>query len=132
MHSCVVRLLENLTALEHFFLSCAHEDKRDREAPALYEEMRNPYFKAYLLFLKYTLDYFNQMNALFQSRKVLVHKLQSESKQLLLKVCQNYMRPNVLDSAHKIDVKHPHFQVTFVNINKSPLLPPFLPIPFLV
>ncbi|KAK3933093.1 LOW QUALITY PROTEIN: Protein FAM200B [Frankliniella fusca] len=102
MHSCVVRLLENLSALEHFFLSCAHEDNRDRDAPALYEEMRNPYFKAGLLFLKYSLEYFKRMNALFQSAKVLVHRLQTESRQLLVQVCQNYMRPNVLESAHKI------------------------------
>lgn len=111
MHSCVVRLLENLSALEHFFLMCAHEDQRDTEAPALHEEMKNPYFKAYLLFLKYTLEYFNRMNALFQSSKVLVHRLQAESRQLLVNVCQNYMRHNVLESVHKIDVKHPHFQV---------------------
>ncbi|KAE8745970.1 hypothetical protein FOCC_FOCC007332 [Frankliniella occidentalis] len=103
MHSCVVRLLQNLTALEHFFLLCSQEDPKDKDAGVLCQEMRNPYFKAYLLFLKYALEYFNRMNALFQSAKVLVHKLQSESRQLLVQMCQNYMRPNVLESAHKID-----------------------------
>lgn len=111
MQPSTVRILDNYTALKQYIQLCALEDPKDTEASNLLMDLNNPYFKAYLLFLKYSLHYFNQMNALFQSDRVLVYQLFPESRRLLKQVCQNYMRANVLDSAHKIDVAHPHVQV---------------------
>lgn len=50
-------------------------------------ELSNDCNKAYLLFLKYsTLNYFNSLNALFQSKKPLVHILHSESLKIFYKL----------------------------------------------
>lgn len=48
--------------------------------------------KAYLLFLKYLLN-FNIFNALFQSRKILIHKLYTCSNQIISEVAQNFIFP---------------------------------------
>ncbi|KAH7953158.1 hypothetical protein HPB49_005274 [Dermacentor silvarum] len=45
--------------------------------------MRNPYNKAYLFFLRFSLKSITVFNALFQSEEVLVHTLHHESEKLI-------------------------------------------------
>ncbi|KAK3912905.1 Zinc finger BED domain-containing protein 5 [Frankliniella fusca] len=120
LQPCVVRLLDNMQALVEFFSLCAFEDQKDREAPTIVEELRNPFNKAYLLFLKYTLEHFNKVNALFQSEQVLVHKLQEASMTYLKQFCLNYMRDSVVPSVATIDVTHPHFQKRLEDVYLGP------------
>ncbi|KAE8738254.1 hypothetical protein FOCC_FOCC016275 [Frankliniella occidentalis] len=120
LHPCVVRLLENRKPLEQFFTLCSLEDPRDKEAAAILADLQNPFINAYLHFLKYTLDSFNKMNALFQSKKVMIHKLQDTCLAYLRQFCQNYMRPNVLPSVATIDVTHPHFQLPLERVYLGP------------
>jgi len=47
--------------------------------------------KAYLLFLKYVLNFFNAFNALFQSRQILIHKLFKNSQQLIAQIADNFI-----------------------------------------
>ncbi|KAE8746828.1 hypothetical protein FOCC_FOCC006465, partial [Frankliniella occidentalis] len=96
LHPCVVRILENWVPLQQYFRSVVLEDSKgkDQEAAALLKEFDNPYTKAYMYFLKYTLEYFNKMNGLFQNEKTLVHKLKEYSVSLLKQICSNYMREN--------------------------------------
>lgn len=124
LHSCVERLLQNWIPLEQYFTGVVLEDTRrkDREAAAILDEFRNIFTKAYLYFLKYVLEYFNKVNALFQSEKTMMHKLWDCSMGLLKQLCQNYMRQNVLDSIATIDLAHPHFQVRVVILNYRPTL----------
>ncbi|KAK3910547.1 LOW QUALITY PROTEIN: SCAN domain-containing protein 3, partial [Frankliniella fusca] len=104
LHPCVVRLLDNKVPLQEFFTLMALEDKKDAEAAELLDLLRNPIIHANLLFLKYTLQYFNKMNALFQTEDIMIHKLKEVSLTYLKQLCQNYMRPNVLPSVVTIDV----------------------------
>lgn len=74
LHKCVVRLLDNWEVLKHYFIFAVHEDKL-QSAETILTYLNNNVVKAYLLFLKYSLNFFNSFNALFQSRKLLIHKL---------------------------------------------------------
>jgi len=53
-----------------------HEDKL-RSAEINLSELNN-ITRKYLLFLKFSLNFFNSFNVFFQSRKILVHKLKIE------------------------------------------------------
>ncbi|KYM89079.1 hypothetical protein ALC53_02462 [Atta colombica] len=63
--------------------------------------------KAYLLFLKYLLN-FNIFNALFQSRKILIHKLYTCSNQIISEVAQNFFSrlyiPEMQNIKHLINI----------------------------
>ncbi|KAK3928053.1 CTP synthase [Frankliniella fusca] len=120
LHPCVVRLLDNKVPLQEFFTLMALEDKKDAEAAEILDLLRNPIIHANLLFLKYTLQYFNKMNALFQTEDIMIHKLKEVSLTYLKQLCQNYMRPNVLPSVVTIDVTHPHFQVPLEKVYLGP------------
>lgn len=114
MHACVVRALDKWDVLTEFFRLCTFEDQKDKEAFAILKSLQNPFIKGYLLFLKYTLNYFNKLNGLFQSSKIIIHKLHECSVDLMKQLCQNFMRANIMPSIETIDVTHPHFQVFFV------------------
>ncbi|KAH7949030.1 hypothetical protein HPB49_004235 [Dermacentor silvarum] len=90
LFNCVNRLLEQWTALEHFFLAARVEDKL-LSADRCLEAMRNPYNKAYLFFLRFSLKSITVFNALFQSEKVLVHTLHHESEKLIKNFLLNFV-----------------------------------------
>lgn len=73
-HKCVVRLLENWKILKNYFMLAVIEDKL-KSVETILEHLNENSIKAYLLFLKYSLNFFNNFNALFQSRNILIHKL---------------------------------------------------------
>lgn len=52
--------------------------------------------KAYLLFLKHALHYFNTFNALFQSDKILIGDLSNESKKLFFQILRNFIKPELI------------------------------------
>lgn len=96
-HECVTRILYNWTTLEHYFRIAVVEDKL-KSAEIILTELTNIYTKAYLLFLKYSLSYFNNFNALFQSRKPLIHVLYAETFSLMKQICKNFIKAQYLDS----------------------------------
>lgn len=49
-----------------------------------------------MLFLKYSLKFFNEFNALFQGRKILIHKLAETSERLIKHMGYNFLLPTVL------------------------------------
>ncbi|KAH7933299.1 hypothetical protein HPB49_011233 [Dermacentor silvarum] len=53
--------------------------------------MRNPYIKAYLFFIRFSLKSITVFNALFQSEKVLVHTLHHESDKPIKKFLLNFV-----------------------------------------
>ena len=69
----MVRILENWDALKNYFILAVVEDKL-KSAEIILENLNDNTIKLYLLFLKYSLNYFNSFNALFQSRNILVHQ----------------------------------------------------------
>lgn len=102
LHPCIVRFLELYDCLKDFFQLAAFEDARDTEAKWLVQEMKNPFTKAYLLFLKYVLDIFNKFNAVFQTKDVIIHKLARNSERILIQVCQNFVKPEHLQAVGKV------------------------------
>lgn len=106
MHQCVFRLLECWDSLTQYFRIAIYEDKL-KSAEYIYTELQNPFTKCYLLFLKFSLDYFNTFNALFQSRKVIIHQLVDLSLNLLKSICQNFIKPKfITENIFMIDFKN--------------------------
>lgn len=73
LHKCVERILENWEVLKDYFRVAVVDDKL-KSAKTILKELENLCTKAYLTFLKFTLNYFNSMNAIFQSNKPLIHE----------------------------------------------------------
>lgn len=117
-HACIVRILDNWEAIKHFFTLAVFEDKL-KSAEDILTEMNNMRSKAYLLFLKYALNFLNSFNALFQSRKILIHKLFDSSETLFKQICSNFLKPEsyAVGNLSEINVKHPHNFLDLENIN---------------
>lgn len=96
LQKCVARLLENWEVLKHYFFLEVMETK-NKSAESILNFLNNNEIKAYMLFLKYSLNFFNNFNALFQSRKTLIHKLSKTSEQLIKQMGQNFLLPGVLN-----------------------------------
>ncbi|EFA12406.1 hypothetical protein TcasGA2_TC016408 [Tribolium castaneum] len=94
-HQCVERLLSNWEVLKAYFEIAFFEDKLN-SANHILQKLKDPKIKTHFEFMKYALNYLNSFNALFQSKTTLIHSLQKESKRLLLQLCQNFIKPNVL------------------------------------
>jgi len=57
-----------------------------------------------LLFLKYILNFFNNFNAFFQSRKILIHKLFNNRQQLIRQIGYNFLISEVLTDVFTLNV----------------------------
>jgi len=117
MYQCVFRILETWDILVYYFQLAVFEDEI-KSAEFILGELQNSYTKAYLLFLKYVLNYFNSFNALFQSRSILLHKLSSASKQLIKEFCSNFLKVDILNQTclSKIDLKNPNYFLSVTSI----------------
>ncbi|CAH1111603.1 unnamed protein product [Psylliodes chrysocephalus] len=118
-HACIVRILDNWEAIKHFFTLAVFEDKL-KSAEDILNKMQDMRSKAYLLFLKYALNFLNSFNALFQPRKVLIHNLFDSSEKLLKQICSNFLKPEVYAANRnlsEINVKHPNNFEQLQNIN---------------
>ncbi|XP_076247752.1 uncharacterized protein LOC143187402 [Calliopsis andreniformis] len=82
MHACVARILECWDSLNLFLISEVYENPKNDTADNLLRDIKKIETKAYLLFLKYILNYFNSFNAFFQTRRTAVHLLYSKSRLL--------------------------------------------------
>ena len=102
MQHCIERILSQWEVLKLLFFQ-AHTEDKVASAELIMNEFNNPYTKAYLLFLKYVLGYFNQMNALFQSKNNLIGILQDESIRMTRLICRIFIRPEYLSNLSQID-----------------------------
>ncbi|XP_063244623.1 uncharacterized protein LOC134545381 [Bacillus rossius redtenbacheri] len=125
LHQCVVRLLENWEPLQQYFQLAIVEDKL-KSAEFIFNELQNHYTKAYLLFLKYVLTYFNSFNALFQSRKILIHKLLEASSTLINNFAQNVLKAECLNQLKQTNVNHPSNFLNLESIYLGPECKKFL------
>jgi len=85
LEKCIIRILDDWVALTNYFVLATVEDN-SKSAEIILAQLNNSSNEAYFLFLKYVLNFFNSFNALFQSRKILVHlvhKLFENSQQLI-------------------------------------------------
>ncbi|XP_072382532.1 protein FAM200A-like [Diabrotica undecimpunctata] len=122
LSNCVDRLLSQWDVLIEVFRVSAFEDKNP-VANIILTDMQNPYIKAYLLFLKHVLPIFNSFNAMFQSSKILVHKLYIESRRFVKLLCINFIQPSFYNEDAKLDslnVNNPHVLLPISDINVGP------------
>lgn len=108
MHQCVVRMLECWNSLTHYFLVAVNEDHL-KSAETVLESLNNNVVKAYFYFLKYSLNLFNTFNAMFQTDKIIIHKMYSHSLKLIKTLAQNFIKPELLisDNIHQIVFSNP-------------------------
>lgn len=102
---CIERILSNWNVLQEYFKYVCDRDKL-KSAELIYAELNNDCTKAYLLFLKYVLNYFNNINALFQAKKLLIHVLHSESIKSFLKLAQNCIKKSELKANCSVRSQH--------------------------
>lgn len=99
LQKCVDRLLDNWEVLKHYFnLENLESKSKNNSAILIFNILNDKVIKAYMLFLKYSLIFFNTFNALFQSRKILIHKIAENSEQLIKQMGQNFLLPNALEN----------------------------------
>ncbi|KAF0773374.1 protein FAM200B-like [Aphis craccivora] len=82
MHQCVVKILDCWNSLTHYFLVAVSEDHLKS-------------VKAYFYF-KYSLNFFNSFNAMFQTQNIMNHKMYTNSVNLLKTFAQNFIKPEFL------------------------------------
>lgn len=70
--------------------------EKSKSGEHLLSLMENVDTKAYFLFLKYILNFFNSFNAFFQAIETRIHLLQPKSLNLLMQICQNFLKPELL------------------------------------
>jgi len=58
--------------------------------------MNNVEMKAYFLFLKYVLNFFNTFNAFFQALETRIHLLHPKSINFLFQICRNFLKEEYL------------------------------------
>lgn len=103
LEKCVVRLLDNWEILKNYFMLATVEDKL-KSAEIILEHLNDIFIKAYLLFLKFALNFFNNFNVLFQSRNILIHKLYESSQKLIRQIAVNLVKIDVLENISTLDL----------------------------
>lgn len=94
-YSCIDRVLESWDTIKYFLNEMVMSDKV-KSGEYLLSLMENVEIKAYFLFLKYVLNFFNSFNAFFQAHETRIHLLQPKSLNFLMQICQNFLKPNLL------------------------------------
>lgn len=111
LHPCVQRYLKSSESLLGFFRTQVREDPDDKQARKIFTDLSNPFTNAYMHFLDYAMNYFNEFNAMFQGKGVLIHKLESASRTLMSKLGQNFLKPEELHRIETVNIMHPQNQV---------------------
>lgn len=73
-----------------------------------------------MLFLKYSLHFFNNFNALFQSRDILIHKLYKSSQELISKIAQNFVKIDILKDISNLDIDNENNIQNLENVYVGP------------
>ncbi|KYN09439.1 hypothetical protein ALC57_18445 [Trachymyrmex cornetzi] len=117
LQKCVVRILENWNVLQNYFVLAVVEDKL-KSAEVILSHLNDDIFKAYFLFLKYVLNFFNSFNALFQSRECenLLKLLPLECRQQIKLACLDFYKTAVQEMLKRLPYKDPLFEhLTFLD-----------------
>lgn len=94
-YAYIEKLLKFWDVIKHLISDMVRNEKPQSEENLLCI-MQNVDTKAYLLFLKYSLRLFTVFDAFFQTAETRIHLLQLKSMELLIRVCRNFLKPEVL------------------------------------
>jgi len=108
-YSSIERLLEYWNTL-FLFLTEIVVNEKTKSGEYILSIMQKPETKAYLLFLKHILYYFNSFNLFFQSLETRIQVLNRKSLEFLCGICRNFLKPELLSSLKEVDM--PEFDKT--------------------
>ncbi|XP_032685180.1 uncharacterized protein LOC116850681 isoform X3 [Odontomachus brunneus] len=117
LHKCIIKLIDNWDILKKYFISAAAESKSESTVTVsklFNDDSINKTIKAYLLFLKYSLHFFNNLNDFYQSHRFLSHILLESSQQLICEVASNFMVSKALEDIVNINLSN-HKNILNVN-----------------
>jgi len=102
-------MLECWNSLTHYFLIAVNEDHL-KSAETILDTLNNNVVKAYFYFLKYSLNFFNSFNAMFQTKNIIIHEIYGHSIRLYKTFAQNFIKPEFLitDEIDKISFSNPN------------------------
>jgi len=92
---CIDKFLESWDTIKHFFNDIIVSE-RTKSGKHLLSVMENVDIKAYFLFLKYVLNFFNSFNAFLQAVKTRIHLLQPKFVNFLIEISKNFIKPELL------------------------------------
>lgn len=95
-YTCVEKLLEFWDNIKHILEEIIMIEKTKNGENLLYI-MQNVDIKAYLLFLKYILHFFNEFNTFFNVVETRIHLLQLKSLDFLTEICKKFLKPELLN-----------------------------------
>lgn len=121
LSKCVDRVLVQWDILLNLFRLAAVEDKNP-VANVILNELQNPFVKAYLMFFKFVLPIFNQFNAIFQSEKVMINVISTESERFVRQLCTNFVRPEYFknEKLYDLNPNDPHCLLPIEQVNVGP------------
>ncbi len=110
LEACVNRILEQYVALQHYFLLVVNEDPTHATDVKL---LHNKYTLAYLEFLSFQLQQFNDFNHLFQGERPLLQSLKDEVEGLIKSISVDFMDVRHVKATNPkdIDPKNVSFHV---------------------
>jgi len=114
-HSAIERILESWDSVKNFLLDMALNEKSET-GKNLLSIMQKHELKAYLLFLKYTLNFFNSFNAYFQAVETKIHLLQPKSLSFLFTICKQFLKPELLKNICNIQFSEKDNQISLNEI----------------
>ncbi|XP_066583780.1 protein FAM200A-like [Prorops nasuta] len=95
-YQCIERILTSWNSIVNFLREMVVSEN-SKTAQDLLSTVENVDTKAYFLFLKFVLNYFNSFSAYFQTRETRVHLIYDKSVQLLKDLCINYLKTPLIN-----------------------------------
>jgi len=89
---CVDRILESWETIKYFLNEMVVSEKT-KSGENVLSLMNNIDIKAYFLFLRYVLHFFNAFNTFFQAHETRIHLLHSKAVNFLIQITQNFLKP---------------------------------------
>ncbi|EZA56783.1 SCAN domain-containing protein [Ooceraea biroi] len=94
-YTCIKRLLQLWDAIKSYLEKMVIKDKTKSGENLLFM-MYDIKMKAYFLFQKYILKFFNAFNVFFQATETRIHMLHMKSANFLMQICQNFIKQEYL------------------------------------
>jgi hypothetical protein len=98
LQACINRILEQYDALKQYFILVVNEDPTPT-IERIHTSLQNKFTLAYLEFLSYQLERFNDFNLLFQCERPVLHCLKPQVEMLLRSIGCDFMKRDYVKAA---------------------------------
>ena len=116
LQACINRILEQYEALKQYFILIVNEDPT-YTIERIHKSLQNKFTLAYLEFLSYQLEWFNDFNLLFQCEKPVLHCLKPQVEMLLRSIASDFMKRDYVKATNpKISPRCEEFHVPLENV----------------